>query len=86
MILVSGVSLILISGVILVSGVSLIVGVIQVSGVSFDSVFRSEFETRNLPENVREIWGPVLLQKLPDDVSNRCAFAVHKLVSSWSFP
>ena len=72
----SGVSLTL--GVILVSGVSLIL----VSGVNFrsDSVFRSEFETRNLPENIREIWGPVLLQKLPDDVQNRCAFAVHKSV------
>ena len=65
-------------GVILVSGV--ILGVILVLGVNFDSVFRSEFETRNLPENIREIWGPVLLQKLPDDVQNRCAFAVHKSV------
>ena len=46
-----------------------------------DDVCRSEFETRNLPENIREIWGPVLLQKLPEDVTNRCAFAVHKSVS-----
>ena len=91
MILVSGVSLF--PEVILVSGV--ILGVIHVSGVILgvtlvgfrsdsrsDSVFRSEFETRNLPENIREIWGPVLLQKLPDDVQNRCAFAVHKSVPS----
>ncbi len=33
---------------------------------------------RTLPENIKEIWGPVLLQKLPNDVLNTCAFAVHK--------
>jgi hypothetical protein len=42
------------------------------------SLRRGDFEKRFLPENIQEIWGPLMLQKLPLDVMNQCAFALHR--------
>ncbi len=42
------------------------------------SLRRGDFEKRLLPENIREIWGPLMLQKLPPKMMNQCAFALHR--------
>ena len=40
----------------------------------------SEFGSFTIPENVKQIWGPVPLKRLPQGVENKCIVATHKYV------
>ena len=41
---------------------------------------KGDFEPKMIPEHIRDVWGPFMLEKLPRGVSNQCLFALHKWV------
>ena len=42
------------------------------------SLVPGEFGSFTMPENIKQMWGPIPLPRLPDDVSNICIVASHK--------
>ena len=39
---------------------------------------RGRYETAVIPENLKQLWGPVSLERLPSGVDNRCQVASHR--------
>ena len=42
------------------------------------SLVPSEFGSFTMPESIKQIWGPVPMQRLPEGVDNKCIVASHK--------
>ena len=38
------------------------------------------FQSYTMPENIEQVWGPIPLPRLPDDVPNTCIVASHRSV------
>ena len=39
---------------------------------------KGKYETATIPENIRTLWGPVALERLPPGKDNHCQVASHR--------